>query len=359
MKTIHVVCGIITDGQSQLMQCRPKGVRFQGFWEYPGGKVEDKETLDEALHREISEELGVDPVTYQKLCDFNYPISRTEMLQITFFLILSYEGTPYAKKQQTMIWVDSTDTLPSPILGPDKMLIEMMSAENSCRVWNNIWGNDNYGSVAQRSRRAAMRLAIIRQMGFALPANSRVLDLGCGSGALLQLLCDAHENSSFHGCDVSSTAVNLAASALGDRAAVEIFDARATGYPDDEFDVVISCGLLEHVPDANRVLFEINRILKPGGQLYASFSNSKAWNHVLRKVREQLGLWPYGFQHNYSINEVTSLLTHVGMEDISLRVEPADWDFPVCALIDRLARMFSKSWGRYIVSSCKRSPSHA
>lgn len=57
MKTIHVVAAIICEGNKILATQRADGV-FRGKWEFPGGKVEKGETKEEALKREIDEELN-------------------------------------------------------------------------------------------------------------------------------------------------------------------------------------------------------------------------------------------------------------------------------------------------------------
>lgn len=59
MKTIEVVAAVITDGKSIFATQRGYG-EFKGGWEFPGGKIENNETPEEALIREIKEELDAD-----------------------------------------------------------------------------------------------------------------------------------------------------------------------------------------------------------------------------------------------------------------------------------------------------------
>ncbi len=56
--SIHVVCAVIQNEGRFLLAQRPEGKRLAGYWEFPGGKIEDTETPEQALHREILEELG-------------------------------------------------------------------------------------------------------------------------------------------------------------------------------------------------------------------------------------------------------------------------------------------------------------
>ena len=59
MDIIKVVCGIIYR-EDQIFLCRRKPHKiFGGYWEFPGGKVEENEKYEEALERELAEELGM------------------------------------------------------------------------------------------------------------------------------------------------------------------------------------------------------------------------------------------------------------------------------------------------------------
>jgi len=74
MKSIEVVAAIILNNEEVLATQRGYG-EFMGLWEFPGGKVEFGESHEEALRREISEELNLDISVGRKLTcvSFDYP----------------------------------------------------------------------------------------------------------------------------------------------------------------------------------------------------------------------------------------------------------------------------------------------
>jgi len=71
LKSINVVAALIYNQKRFLLGKRSSG-KFTGFWEFPGGKVEENETPEIALFREIKEELGVDLVIKRLLVSINH-----------------------------------------------------------------------------------------------------------------------------------------------------------------------------------------------------------------------------------------------------------------------------------------------
>ena len=80
MKTIEVVAAVICDGERVFATQRGYG-EFEGWWEFPGGKIEPGESHHEALKREIREELDVDIHVGERLCsvEYDYPTFHLTM----------------------------------------------------------------------------------------------------------------------------------------------------------------------------------------------------------------------------------------------------------------------------------------
>ena len=80
MKTIEVVAAIIREGDRVLATQRGYG-EFEGMWEFPGGKIESGEEREEALKREIDEELAVEIEVEEFVCtvEYDYPTFHLTM----------------------------------------------------------------------------------------------------------------------------------------------------------------------------------------------------------------------------------------------------------------------------------------
>ena len=96
----------------------------------------------------------------------------------------------------------------------------------------------------------------------------RVLDAGCGTGDLLRLLADLVPDGSAVGIDLSETMVTEARRRTHDGSpnlSFQMGDVQALSFDDGTFDRVMATQLLLHVPDPQRALAEMHRVLVPGG----------------------------------------------------------------------------------------------
>lgn len=108
MKNLFVVAVALFNEKNQLLLAqRPAGKNLAGFWEFPGGKIEQDESPEDAIVRELSEEL-------------NITLSKTDLVPVTFashtyeqfqlvmplFLCKKWTGTLKCMENQQFDWVD-------------------------------------------------------------------------------------------------------------------------------------------------------------------------------------------------------------------------------------------------------------
>jgi 8-oxo-dGTP diphosphatase len=123
---VSAVALIDADGRVLLAQ-RPPGKSLAGLWEFPGGKVEQGESPEAALIRELREELGIDT---WKSClaplTFASHAYETFHLLMPLFACRRWEGIPMAREGQTLAWVRPEKLRDYPMPPADLPLIPIL-----------------------------------------------------------------------------------------------------------------------------------------------------------------------------------------------------------------------------------------
>lgn len=124
MKTYHVVAAIIKRENFILATQRGYG-DYKDGWEFPGGKIEPGETAEQALIREIREELEMTIEIDRHVVDVSYDYPEFH-LEMACFLCHIAEGTPHLLEHEAAKWlapqdIDSVDWLPADILVVDAL----------------------------------------------------------------------------------------------------------------------------------------------------------------------------------------------------------------------------------------------
>ncbi|AXQ72382.1 8-oxo-dGTP diphosphatase MutT [Pasteurella multocida] len=127
---VHVAAGIIRNefGQIYVTQ-RLEGQDFAQALEFPGGKVDDGESPEQALRRELEEEIGIhilNATLYERF-QFEYP---TKMISFYFYLVDEWVGEPFGREGQAGFWVVQNELDAGQFPPANVKLIQRLLAEN-------------------------------------------------------------------------------------------------------------------------------------------------------------------------------------------------------------------------------------
>lgn len=103
-KLVDVAVGVLirADG-SFLLTSRPVGKVYAGYWEFPGGKLEPGESVEQALRRELREEIGItiDAAYPWKVKKVDYPHA---LVRLNFCKVLEWTGELQMREGQLFAW---------------------------------------------------------------------------------------------------------------------------------------------------------------------------------------------------------------------------------------------------------------
>lgn len=129
-RPVDVAVGVLIDPQgSFLLTSRPEGKVYAGYWEFPGGKLEAGESVEQALRRELHEELGIEigAVEPWKVELIDYPHAR---VRLHFCKVFAWRGEFQMREQQAMAW-QQLPVAVSPVLPGTLPVLEWFAQERA------------------------------------------------------------------------------------------------------------------------------------------------------------------------------------------------------------------------------------
>lgn len=107
---IPVVAGFLRRGDQILVGQRPENNSLAGQWEFPGGKIESGESPEDALARELSEELGIEADIGELKFSCTHSYGDVNIL-ILFYEVRYWKGEPKPKHHLMLEWIHPQDLL--------------------------------------------------------------------------------------------------------------------------------------------------------------------------------------------------------------------------------------------------------
>ena len=128
MRHIEVAAGIVWRGGACLAAQRPDGKPMAGYWEFPGGKVEGAERPDQALRRELAEELGIGvrQAALWRTVEHCYA-ERDLLVRLHFFHVTAFSGEPCPAEGQNLRWISPAEAPRLDFLPADAGLLAQLA----------------------------------------------------------------------------------------------------------------------------------------------------------------------------------------------------------------------------------------
>jgi 8-oxo-dGTP diphosphatase len=123
-----VVAGILVRGDKVLCCQRTEHQALPLKWEFPGGKIEPGETPEQALRRELDEELGIEAEIGAQIAEVDHTYVNGNSVQLRFFKVERFERELENRIFRDVRWVPHSDLLKLDFLDADREIILQLAA---------------------------------------------------------------------------------------------------------------------------------------------------------------------------------------------------------------------------------------
>jgi mutator protein MutT len=296
---ITVTAAIIQKNDLVLSARRKEGLHLAGYWEFPGGKLEDGEQPEECLRRELFEEFGIESEIGACIGESIYHY-ESKTIRLLGFLTTHINGEFSLTDHDEIRWLKPNELkalqwAPADVPLVDELIARRITDNNLLYYETNAkeYVNETIGLDIEDIRNKFISM---------LPSKAHILDLGCGSGRDSRVFLDL--GYTVTAIDPSHAIASITSQFLGQ--AVQIKKAQDIKEA-DEYDAIWACASLLHVPKTNIpvVISRLINALRPEGILYMSFKqgSTERWDNRGR------------FFNDYSPENLSQLIEQMGEID--------------------------------------------
>ena len=237
----------------------------------------------------------------------------------------------------------------------EQMRYKISTKENWDNVWQKHDTKESYNYLDSRKERAREKISTFIDHGITFQTGEQVLEAGCGDGSIIFELL-SHFDIKCVGIDFSEVAQKDTISRMSDYNKVFQYylgDVHRLPYEDNSFDKIISLGVIEHFRDNLIIMKEMYRVLKPNGIVVLMTPNRYSFGRIDRLVKEVMKTWKFGYQTEYTTQQLTQLSEKSGFKIVesfvSLRhSNPNDsMSFKIISRVDQFVNIIFKNVGFY------------
>ena len=128
MNFIFVSICIIKKKDQILITKRPSQKLFGDFWEFPGGKLENTETFEEAMARELNEEIGIriNIKNLKSLDILNHSYDKKNYVMMNLFCLSKWSGKIRNRDTKKFVWINKTGPFPKKFLDGGLLILKRL-----------------------------------------------------------------------------------------------------------------------------------------------------------------------------------------------------------------------------------------
>jgi 8-oxo-dGTP diphosphatase len=176
-KLLHVAVGVICNAEGKILIAkRPEAAHQGGLWEFPGGKVDRGETIEQAVARELREELDIQVLASEPLIQIrhHYP-DKSVLLDVR--RITQFSGEPRGNEGQPIQWVDVAQLDQFEFPAANRPIITAIKLPSTFAITGHWTDEQDFWVRVSSVLDAGVGLLQLRIPGFSLAEHQHLLDV--------------------------------------------------------------------------------------------------------------------------------------------------------------------------------------
>jgi 8-oxo-dGTP diphosphatase len=175
-KLVHVAVGVIVNSDGKILIAKRSLSAHQGgLWEFPGGKVDASETIEQALVRELREELAIDVLASQPLIQIRHHYPDKSVL-LDVHKITQFFGTPIGNEGQPIQWVDAKELNNFEFPAANRPIISAINLPEKYVITGAYLDDVDFVARLNRVLAAGLRIVQLRVTDFSADIHQTLLD---------------------------------------------------------------------------------------------------------------------------------------------------------------------------------------
>jgi ubiquinone/menaquinone biosynthesis C-methylase UbiE len=158
-----------------------------------------------------------------------------------------------------------------------------------------------------------------------IQSGDRVLDLGCGTGTLIQHLLEIAPEAEIVGLDSSAEMLNISKQKLPASVQLQMSSAESVPFPSNGFDILVSTSALHYFRNPDRAVQEMQRVLKPSGRLILTDWCYDYWTCRGLDLWLRLRLRDRAYCRTYGTSDLKQMLQAGRFEVVAIERYKIDW----------------------------------
>lgn len=160
---VHVAVGVVRNATGDILIARrPSEAHQGGKWEFPGGKVQQNETVEEALERELQEEVAIHAMSMRPLIQVHHRYPDNKQVWLDVWQVDNFRGEPHGCEDQPIRWCSQEQLSDYDFPAADHAILQAIDLPDRYLITGAFESESHFHEVLERNLLAGIKLVQFR-----------------------------------------------------------------------------------------------------------------------------------------------------------------------------------------------------